>query len=100
MAVLGVAVPELRSTSSLAMPRVEEDRTTVEIVEIDEGRRVGVVRRTGSLLDSCRAKKRKASASVSEAVGFAVELMAVAMVTSSPGAHKSVDPRTDELMGQ
>lgn len=52
------------------------------------------------LHDSCRAKKRKVPASVSEAVGLAAELMNDAVITSSPGAVKVVDSRIDELTGR
>lgn len=59
-----------------------------------------MMRRLCNLQDFCRAKKRKISASVSEAAGVAVESMDYARVLSSPGEGRIVDLLIDKWTEQ
>lgn len=68
-----VAMLDKRPASSPTLSSDEEDRKMDDLIEIDEGERVGMKRHLCNLQDSCCTKKRDVMTSESEGVGLAVE---------------------------
>lgn len=78
----GDVVPEVRSASKSAVSADKEHWTVGDLAEIYEEEQVGSKRYLCKEQDLCRAKRRKALASLPQTVGFAVGLIHDAEVIS------------------
>lgn len=90
--VANVAVPEKRLLSIPAMPSNDESWETNDLVEGDEGERVGVKRLFRDLQNSCHTKRERMLERVSLAAGLSVEFVGDLDGSPTAGAQLFSNP--------